>query len=820
MSNVEKIKLDIEGKLKRHYGRTIKTATKDQIYKAVSYSIRDSFVDLWIDANHEVEDREMKRLYYMSAEFLMGRALTNNLINTGKYDEYKAALLEFGIELDEIEERENDAALGNGGLGRLAACFLDSLSTLNFPATGCGIMYEYGLFRQRILDGEQVEVPDNWIDSGHVWQIERPEEQFEVHYDGEIEEVWTPQGLKISHKNYHSVYAVPYDMPIVGYETNLPATLRLWSARAANRLDLTQFNRGDYVHAMAERELAEVISKVLYPEDHHEQGRQLRLKQFYFLVSATMQSIVRNHKTKYGDLRSLPDKICVQINDTHPTLSIPELIRILMDQEGFTWEEASDIAKRTFNYTNHTIMIEALECWAEPMFKSLLPRIYSIVHQINEDFCKKLWNFYPDEWDKISRMAVIAYGEIRMANLCLAVCGNVNGVSQLHGEILKTDTFKDFYLVDPDKYLGITNGITPRRWLALSNPDLNALLNETIGPGFMKDWKHLSKLEEFLDDSAFLEKFDKVKQKNKQIFAKYVYDSQGIKINENTIFDVQAKRLHEYKRQLLKVIHILHLYNQIISGENYNIPPTTFIFAAKASPGYAKAKNIIRLINMVGKLVNEDVRTRDKLSVVFLENYCVSSAQVLVPAAEISEQISTAGREASGTGNMKFMLNGAVTIGTLDGANVEIFEQVGRDNIFIFGARVDEIRYMEKYNTYHPGEYFERDSALRNALSRLIDNTLPVSDNRRFSDIYHSLLFGDYNRADAYYLLYDFQSYNRAFMRIAKAYEDRKKWNRIAAVNTAKAGIFSSDRTIQEYNDLIWHLTPFEEGPFDCNRIF
>ncbi len=810
MRDLQTIKQEIQNKLKRHYGKTVENAAEDQIYKAVGYTIRDGFVDLWTDANVEADSKGLKRLYYMSAEFLMGRALTNNLISMGEYELYEQALKDFGFSLEDIEERESDAALGNGGLGRLAACFLDSLSTLNLPATGCGIRYEYGLFKQRILDGEQVEVPDSWIESGHVWQIEKPEEQYEVHFDGDVEEVWESDGLKIVHKNYHSVYAVPFDMPIMGYDSKLPATLRLWSARAANRLDLKYFNRGEYVHAMAEKELAEVISKVLYPEDHHEQGRQLRLKQFYFLVSATIQSMVRSHKERYGDLRTLPDKVCVQINDTHPTLSIPELIRILLDEEGFCWEEACDIARRTFNYTNHTIMIEALECWSEQMFKSLLPRIYMIVKALNEDYCKKLWNYYPDEWDRISKMAIIAYGEVRMANLCIAICGKVNGVSQLHGDILKTNTFKDFYKVDPDKFTGITNGITQRRWLALANPELNKLICDCIGEGFLKDWTKIEKLMDFVDDSAFLEKFAKVKRNNKVKLANYFKQTQDIVIDPDTIFDVQAKRLHEYKRQLLKVIHILHLYNQIIMGTDEHIPPTTFIFAAKASPGYTKAKNIIRLINMVGKLVNNDPRTKDKLTVVFLQNYSVSSAQILIPAANISEQISTAGREASGTGNMKFMLNGAVTLGTMDGANVEIFEAVGRDNIFIFGARVDEINYMENFKSYHPGEYFEKDPDLRMALSRLIDNTLPVQENRQFSDIYQSLLFGDYDRADKYYLLYDFQSYARAFSRITKAYEDEEKWNKMAAINTAKAGVFSSDRTITQYNDLIWHLTPLE----------
>ena len=803
--DITQIKNNIVAKLKRHFGATVERATPDQVYKAVGLSIRDEVMDLWTEGRARVEASGARQVYYLSAEFLMGRALTNNMINLGRLDAYRQAVSQLGFDFTQIEEQEADAGLGNGGLGRLAACFLDSLATLELPAVGCGIRYEFGLFRQRLLDGEQVETPDNWIERGYVWEVEGAE-RYEVRFDGEIRELWTEQGLRVEHQNFHTVYAVPFDMPIVGYESRLPATLRLWSARAVNRLDLNKFNRGEYTQAEDERELAEVISKVLYPENTHQQGRLLRLKQFYFLSSATMQSIVARHKRVYGDLRTLPDKVAVQINDTHPTLAIPELMRILLDEEGLSWDEAFAICGRVFNYTNHTVMAEALEKWDEKMFAALLPRIYQIVKTINDRFCQSMWQIFPQEWERISDMAIIAYGEIRMPNLCLAVCGHVNGVSQLHADILKTRTFRDFYVAHPDRFLGITNGVTTRRWLALANPGLTNLLTETIGPGFIKDWTRLAQLEAHVEDPGFLERFAAVKAENKRRFADFIYRHQGAVADPQTLFDVQAKRLHEYKRQLLKVIHILHLYDRITNGLPYDRPPVTFIFAAKAPPGYEKAKNIIRLINAVGRLVNNDPRTRDKIQVLFVENYGVSVAEKLIPAADISEQLSTAGREASGTGNMKFMLNGAITLGTMDGANIEIYDQVGADNIFIFGATVEQLNHLEALNAYRPGEYYERDPQLRQALEHLIDGSLPVAADRQFNDIYHSLLFGDYDRADKYYLLYDFQSYADASKRICKAYFDQPAWNRMAAVNTARAGFFSSDRTIAQYDQLIWHL--------------
>ncbi len=804
--STEKIKTEILGKLKRHYGKTLEMATPEQVYQACAMCIKDRLIDEWLDAKLKAEKEGKKTVFYMSAEFLIGRALVNNMVNLKVFEKYQKALSELGLDIYEIEKEERDPALGNGGLGRLAACFLESLSTLGLPAMGCGIRYEHGLFRQRILDGAQVEVEDNWIRTGHVWEVEHPEDAVEVHFGGEISERWTDQGLKIDHYNYNTVLAVPYDMPIVGYNNSVTATLRLWSARAKKDLDMTLFNRGDYARATEEKELVEVISKVLYPEDNHEAGRQLRLKQFYFFTSATVQYIINRHKRLYGDVRSLPKYVEIQINDTHPTLAIPEMMRILMDKEGLSWEEAEYIVTHVFNYTNHTIMAEALECWQRDMFKLLLPRVYSIIETINEKFCQRLWKTFPGDFEKISYLSIVAYNEIRMANLCVAMCKRVNGVSQVHGDILKTTLFRDYYVMDPQKFIAITNGITHRRWLAKCNPGLTRLLSDYIGDKFIGDYREFDKIEGIIDKKGFLEEFAAVKQENKKRLAKFIYETQGIEIHENAIFDSQSKRLHEYKRQMLKVIHILYLYNKIIENPNFMTQPVVFLFAAKASPGYMRAKNIIRLIHAVGNLVNNDPRTKDLLQVVFIENYSVSAAEVLIPASDISEQLSTAGKEASGTGNMKYMMNGAVTIGTMDGANIEICDQVGKENMFIFGASVEEIQNMERMRSYHPGEYYEKDKELRDALNRMIDNSLPGVPERQFADLYHSLVFGEYDKADQYYVLYDFRSYADAFSKAIATYQDKEKWYRMAAMNTAKSGYFSSDRAIEDYNRLIWHL--------------
>ena len=807
----QKIHARIAAKLKTAFACTPQEASPEQIYEAVGLCVRDDLMDRWIDGRTRSQQQGMKCLIYLSAEFLIGRALTNNMINLGVYDDYAAALASMGLSIGDVELKEADAGLGNGGLGRLAACFLDSLSTLDMPALGCGIRYEYGFFRQRIYNGEQIEVPDDWSASGDIWEIERPDRSFEVRFGGNVVEKWGDDGnLKVEYHDYQSVFAVPYDMPIVGYDTTLPATLRLWSARAPQQLNLARFNQGDYVNAAGEKELAESISKVLYPENSHAEGQKLRLRQFYFLVSATMQSVVYSYKHRHGDLHGLPEKICIQINDTHPALAIPELIRILIDNEGFSWEEAVDIAQRTFNYTNHTIMPEALECWPAQLMRELLPRIYRIIETIDARFRDRIWQLYPGDVEKLSRMAIIDAGRVRMANLCVLCCGHVNGVSQLHGEILKANVFRDFYIAYPNKFLGITNGITQRRWLAVANPGLNQLIERAVGPGFMKDWEKLAELLPYADDASFRHDFAQVKLANKYSFADWMLKTRNVEIDPNSMIDSQAKRLHEYKRQLLKVLHILSLYDALVEGEAPALPKTTFVFAAKAAPGYVRAKRIIKLINAVSDLIAQDPRTRDRIPVVFLENYDVSAAQRLVPATDVSEQISTAGREASGTGNMKFMLNGAITLGTLDGANIEIANLVGPENIFIFGADVHKIEDIERSHSYRPTLLAEQNERIHRALEHLIDGSLPTYDKSRFDDIYQSLCPSLGGKGDPYYVLLDFDAYHERFYDVAKAYQERDSWLRRAVINTAKAGYFSSDRTIAEYNDLMWHLEPLE----------
>ena len=808
-NRIQKIKATIEGKLKRHYGRTLENASDEEMFQVVALNIRDMILEQWVKANKDIETKGRKKLCYLSVEFLMGRALVNNMINLGVLEDYRAVMDEIGYPFDKLEEQENEAALGSGGLGRLAACFLDSLSTLNLPVTGYGIRYEYGMFCQRIVDGEQTEVPDDWMCKGDIWEIERREEQIEVRFEGMAEEIWTEDGLTVVHKNFQKVTAVPYDMIVTGYNSSLPATLRLWRAEYPAGFDFHAFNKGDFVYMLQQKEIAESISKVLYPKDDHVAGRMLRLRQYYFLASATMQCIVREHKKLYGGVRTLPEKIVIQINDIHPALAIPDLMRILLDEENLGWDEAYDITSRVFNYTNHTVMHEALESWPEQLFKSMLPRVYAIIYEINERFSQKLWKKFPEDRDKISHMSIIAYDEIRMANMCIAVCNTVNGVSQLHGRILKTRTFRDFYVMFPKKFTAITNGITQRRWLAVANPDLCELICDHIGDKFIRDYRELEKLKPLVNDKRFISDFARVKEQNKKRLADHVFKKQGIALDASAVFDVQAKRLHEYKRQLLKVLHILYLYNRFTGEEGYSLPrPVTFLFAAKASPVYRRAKDIIQLIHAVAALVEAHPSTKDKIRVVFLENYNVSLAELLIPAADISEQISTAGCEASGTGNMKFMLNGAVTLGTMDGANVEIFEKVGNNNIFIFGARAEEIARMENENTYNPKDLFDRNADIRDTVSRLVDGTLPGVGPDRFQDLCNSLLFGQYDRADKYFLLYDFDSYRAAFENVLAAYIDKPAWTKKAALNTASAGYFSVDRTIDEYNRLIWGLDP------------
>ncbi|MDR1496719.1 MAG: glycogen/starch/alpha-glucan phosphorylase [Clostridiales Family XIII bacterium] len=833
--NVDKeyIKKEIQKKLKRGQGVSLSEATKEEIYKAVSMTVRDVIMERWSDANARVRERGAKRLYYLSAEFLMGRALVNNMINLHLAGEYREALEELGLSLSDIEEQESDPGLGNGGLGRLAACFLDALSTLDLPATGCCIRYEHGLFRQRIENGEQREDDDNWLENGNVWEVERPEETVEVRYGGRIDEVWTETGLRVEHSDYTPVSAVPYDMPVVGYESAMPATLRMWSARAKTEIDMDSFNRGDYVAAASASALVESISQVLYPEDNHEQGRLLRLKQFYFFTSASMQYMVHRHKKRGLDLHDLPERYTVQINDTHPTLAIPELIRILIDDEEMQWDEAFEITSRMFNYTNHTIMREALERWNEDMLKSLLPRVYRIITEIDKKFRDRVWAKWPGDIARLNELAIIGGGEIRMASLCIAVVSHVNGVSQLHGEIIRTRTFRDFYILYPDKFLGITNGITHRRWLAKSNEGLTALISSRIGEGFLRDWREMERVQELVSDEGFLEEFAAVKRANKEKLAEHLYKVQGAEIDPGSVFDVQAKRLHEYKRQLLKALHILHLYFEIKDaktrggGDEFggagqsglSVVPSTFIFAAKAAPGYYMAKEIIRLILAIGDLVNNDPDTKDILKVVFIENYSVSEAEALIPATDVSEQLSTAGLEASGTGNMKFMLNGALTIGTMDGANIEIAEAVGDDNIFIFGADAYEIERMEREGSYRARGVYESDARVRRVVDALTDGTLPVMNGRQFHDLAGALLDDAGSRADRYFLLYDFASYADVYSHMMDVYSGAasgesggssvlpsKDWTRRAASNTAAAGRFFADRTVEEYNSLVWHL--------------
>ena len=809
-ARIDEVRARIEKRVRREFAVTADKAVLPQIFQAAALCVRDEVMDVWAAERERSQVSGDKCLIYLCAEYLIGRAFSNNLVNLGLYDTYAAALADMGYDLGEVEEQEADAGLGNGGLGRLAACFLDSLSTLDMPAMGFGIRYEYGFFRQEIHDGQQVEVPDNWTLGSDVWSVERADRIFEVKFGGQIDEQWSEDGkLTVNYIGAHSVYAEACDMPIVGYESKLPATLRLWRARAAQQFDLARFNQGDYEHAVAERDLAESISKVLYPEDSHKRGQELRLRQFYFLVSATMQSMVSAHKRHYGDLHTLPDRNAIQINDTHPALAIPELIRILIDEEGFEWEEAVDIARRTFNYTNHTIMPEALEKWDATTLQHLLPRIFRIIETIDARFRDRIWQQYPGDTERVNRMAIINGGQVRMANLCVLACGHVNGVSQLHGQILRTSVFRDFYTAYPDRFLGITNGVTQRRWLGVANPGLRKLVDDTIGEGFMKDWRKIAELEPYAHDPAFRKAFDEVKAQNKRRFADWMLANRGIEVNPDTIIDAQAKRLHEYKRQLMKALHILSLYDRIIDGELEDLPPITFVFAAKAAPGYRRAKDIIRLINSISALIASDERTRDRIPVVFLQNYDVTSAQHLVAAADISEQISTAGMEASGTGNMKFMLNGALTLGTMDGANVEIAEQVGPDNIFIFGATVEDLTRVKLEGSYHPRATADGNPMISRVLQHLVDGSLPTSDGSRFEDLYHSLR-PDGGAGDRYYVLYDFAAYDERFFDAIEAYQDRDRWLTSAVINTAKAGYFSSDRAIQDYDEQIWHLSKGE----------
>lgn len=808
----DSIKASIIGKLQRYNGRTIEEASNGQIYRALASTVRDQIMQKWMISREERKTNNNKRLFYLSVEFLMGRSLYTNILNLVSLDAYKQALDELHIDVDKVLQEEPEPALGNGGLGRLAACFMDSLASLDLPAMGCSIRYEYGLFRQKIVDGQQVELPDYWLGNGNVWEMPVMEDACEVHFNGHVE-MGNENGRTVfRHVGYNTVEAVPYDMPLVGYDTSTVNSLRLWSARAPKRIDLSDFNHGHYVQASEEKELAEAISNILYPEDNHYEGKLLRLKQQYFFTSATLQYILKDFKKLNGtNWSKLPEKVVIHINDTHPGLAIPELMRLLMDEEGLGWDEAQQIVSRTMAYTNHTIMAEALEKWPEDMVKSLLPRIYQILVEMNKRLCARLWNFFPGEAERVGRMAIISYGYIHMANLCVAMTFSTNGVSKLHGDILKQETFHDFYLVMPEKFSAITNGITHRRWLMACNPELTKLICDTIGTDWVKDPELLHDLAPYADDAAFREQFEKIKHNNKVRLSNFLKEHQGAIVDPNFIFDAQSKRLHEYKRQMLNALHILVLYNRIVNDPNFTMHPRVFIFGSKAAPGYNRAKLIIRFINGLSALIAKHPRASKMLQVVFLENYDVSSAQLLIPATEISEQISTASKEASGTGNMKYMMNGAITIGTMDGANVEISEQVGMDNIYIFGMRSDTVLDMYRERNYNPMTIFETNQELRLALTQMIDGTVLPDAPSALQDLYHSLLIGDWgNMADPFFVLKDFGSYSMAQRRIDADYADRDKWNRMAVINTAMSGVFCSDRTIREYNDTIWHLDPLK----------
>ena len=805
----EFIKAEITGKLRRYFAKQIANANKMEIYRALSLTIRDEIMEKWVNYRDKLDSQPQKELYYLSFEFLMGRAMGNNLMNITETEVYKDALDELGFSLEDIEEVETDAGLGNGGLGRLAACFLDSLTNLDLPAFGCGIRYEYGLFKQKIVDGYQIEMPDPWLQSGNVWDIARPEDTKEVHFNGRIEQYYEDGRMKFRHVDYNTVIAEPYDMPITGYDTDTVNTLRLWKARSPEIINMNEFNKGDYVKANENRDLAEVISKVLYPEDNHYEGKLLRLKQQYFFVSATIQWIIAKHKAKKLSIFDIPEYVQIHINDTHPTIAIPELMRILMDEEGLSWDDAWSIINRTFAYTNHTILSEALEKWPMSMVDSLLPRLGQIIHEIDRRQRIFLNERFPGDYGKVSYMAVIRDdGQVSMANLCLTACHSINGVAALHTEILKKETFKDYYSIYPYKFKNMTNGVTFRRWLLKANPKLAGLISDSIGDGWIKDYRQLENLLPYADDAAFREKFAKIKHDNKVSLAKFIKEQNDIDVDPDSLFDVQIKRLHEYKRQLLKAFHIVYRYKSIIEDPaNANMMPETFIFGAKAAPGYHMAKLIIKYINNVAKVVNNDPRTKDILKVVFIENYNVSIAERIVAAANLSEQISTASKEASGTGNMKLMLNGALTIGTMDGANVEIREQVGDENIFIFGMNSNEVLNIYSTNRSPSPELYATNSGIKKIVDTLVDGTFSDNNANLFYDIYNSLVQGDHGFADPYLLLPDFESYLHACLDVSELYtHDKDTWNRKAVINTAKAGFFSSDRTIEDYNREIWHL--------------
>lgn len=794
--------------VKTLYRKTLEEASPQQIFQAVAYAIKDAVIDNWLESQKEYEKQDPKTVYYLSMEFLMGRALGNNMINLQAYDQVKEALEELGLDLNAVEDQEPDAALGNGGLGRLAACFLDSLATLGYAAYGCGIRYRYGMFKQEIRDGYQVEVPDNWLKDGNPFELRRPEYAKEVKFGGYVNVHVDENGRNnFVQEGYQSVRAIPYDLPIVGYGNGIVNTLRIWDAEAVNCFQLDSFDKGDYQKAVEQENLARNIVEVLYPNDNHYAGKELRLKQQYFFVSASVQEAVAKYMRKHDDVRKFHEKVTFQLNDTHPTVAVAELMRILMDEYYLTWDEAWAVTTKTCAYTNHTIMAEALEKWPIELFSRLLPRIYQIIEEINRRFVEKIQQMYPNNQEKIRKMAIIYDGQVKMAHLAIAAGYSVNGVARLHTEILKKQELKDFYEMMPEKFNNKTNGITQRRFLLHGNPLLAKWVTAHVGGEWITDLPQISRLKIYADDEKAQCEFMNIKYQNKVRLAKYILEHNGIEVDPRSIFDVQVKRLHEYKRQLLNILHVMYLYNQLKDNPEMDFYPRTFIFGAKAAAGYYNAKMTIKLINSVADVVNNDPAIHGKLKVVFIENYCVSNAEIIFAAADVSEQISTASKEASGTGNMKFMLNGALTIGTMDGANVEIVEEVGKENAFIFGLSSDEVIQYENYGGYDPNEIFNNDPDVRRVLMQLINGFYAPNDPDRFRSLYNSLLNTiSTAKADTYFILKDFRSYAEAQKRVEAAYRDEKGWARSAILNVACSGKFTSDRTIQEYVDDIWHL--------------
>ena len=802
-------KRDVRNNVKTLFRKEVEEATPQQLFQAVSYAVKEAIIDDWLATQKQYEKDDPKTVYYMSMEFLLGRALGNNLINMTAYKEVKEALEEMGIDLNVIEDQEPDPALGNGGLGRLAACFLDSLATLGYASYGCGIRYRYGMFKQKIRDGYQVEAPDNWLKDGNPFELRRPEYAKEVRFGGNIRVEYDETGkTHFVQENYESVMAIPYDYPIVGYGNHIVNTLRIWDAEAIVDFQLDSFDRGDYHKAVEQENLAKNIVEVLYPNDNHIAGKELRLKQQYFFVSASIQAAITKFKKKHGDISKLPEKVTFQMNDTHPTVAVAELMRILLDEENLGWNEAWDITTKCCAYTNHTIMAEALEKWPIDLFSRLLPRIYQIIQEIDRRFIAQVRAKYPGNEEKVKKMAILMDGQVKMAHLAIVAGYSVNGVAKLHTEILKNQELKDFYQMMPEKFNNKTNGITQRRFLMHANPLLADWVTEKLGTKeWITDLSKMSGLKEWLDDEEALKEFMTIKFKNKERLAAYIKEHNGVEVDPRSIFDVQVKRLHEYKRQLLNILHVMYLYNQIKEHPEMSFYPKTYVFGAKASAGYIRAKEIIKLINSVADVINNDRSINGKLKVVFIEDYRVSNAELIFAAADISEQISTASKEASGTGNMKFMMNGAPTLGTMDGANVEIVDEVGIDNAFIFGLSADEVINYEQNGGYNPYDIYNNDPDIHRVVDQMVDGTYSNGDTEMYRDLYNSLLNNQGgSRADMYFILKDFRSYADAQARAMEAYKDKEKWAKMALKNTACCGKFSADRTIQEYVDDIWHL--------------